>query len=146
MAKRHMLVDFTTPKQPKSEQNWDLCALCQSDTGEALQCPENSTTKNKRGIGYITLANDLLQFKQLGIFPHQIDLDKLDDGRGFYDTLSTNTAKWHKSCRLQFNQNKIKRLKKATCVDKPTFASSSCRTQSAGSKPVQDEQPVCFFL
>ena len=39
MAKRHVLVDLDKcpmPKKPKSQMNWDLCALCQLDINEVL--------------------------------------------------------------------------------------------------------------
>ena len=40
MAKRHMLVDATTPIPKRlSTTNWKLCVLCQEDTGSALQFP-----------------------------------------------------------------------------------------------------------
>lgn len=146
MAKRHMLVDLTkchTLKQPKSQINWDFCALCQLDTSEALQCPAKSS-KKPAGVGYVSLANDLLEFKQLGVFPMGIDLARLDEGTGFQDTLSANTAKWHKSCRLKFNQNEISRHKRAM-QNEMQPCTSMRHTRSADSKPVQTELPVCFF-
>lgn len=59
MAKRHVLVDLTkchTLQQPKSEINWDFCALCQLHAGEALQCPAKFSRK-PLGVDYVSLAN-----------------------------------------------------------------------------------------
>ena len=58
MSKRHLLVDASTPlsKQPKQAlpTDWELCVLCQDNTGDVLQYPANST-KAPIGSGYKSL-------------------------------------------------------------------------------------------
>ena len=146
MAKRHLLIDSREkipPKQPKTATNWDLCALCQISTSEALQCPAKST-KKPTGAGYVSLAEDLLQYKDLAPLQKKTDLDRLDDGNGFQQTFMTNNAKWHKSCRIKFNQNEIRRLQKASEKEVSPCA-SGCQTRATDQLAVESEQPACFF-
>lgn len=117
MAKRHMLVDATTsaPKRPNSTgiTNWELCVLCQEETGTALQCPYAAKdNKAPIGSGYKSLAGHLTNFNKLGQMPMNIDIERLDDGDGIEATLMRHRAGWHKKCRLKFNQTKLERLQK----------------------------------
>ena len=94
MSKRHILIDPTQSARSKHPKpyltiNWELCALCQVETGEALQCPASSG-KPPVGIGYVSLAKDLLGCHELGQIPAELDLDRLDDGSSIEATLMTN--------------------------------------------------------
>lgn len=40
----------------------------------------------------MSLPKDLLEFQELGQIPGELDLDRLDDGRGIEATLMTNMA------------------------------------------------------
>ena len=58
MAKLYKVVD---PDEPQTSgqcliTNWDLCVVCQEDTGEMLKCPANSA-RGTEGVGYKTLAD-----------------------------------------------------------------------------------------
>ena len=57
MDKHHVLVDAPSSKRCKvaGTTNWELCVLCQEDTGVALQCPVNSL-RSPIGNGYISLG------------------------------------------------------------------------------------------
>ena len=149
MSKRHILVDTASPcmpKQPKTPTatNWGLCALCQTDTNEPLQCPAR-TTKPPIGRGYVTLAENLLQFQELGHMPMHLDLGRLDSGGGLEATLVANSAKWHKTCRLKFNQTKLERMKQKTLLDTQSGAgTSTIHTRSSASLPSSDKS-LCFF-
>ena len=84
--KRHALVHpalSSTPKQPKATSaiNWELCVLCHTETDETLQCPARSS-KLPVGSGYMLLAENLNQFKNRGIVPMDLDVEKLDEGIG----------------------------------------------------------------
>ena len=98
--KRHVLVNpalSSTPKQPKptSAINWELCVFCQTETDEtSLQCPAKSS-KLPVGSGYMSLAENLNQFKDLGIVPMDLDEEKLDEGIGIQETLIIHSTKWH---------------------------------------------------
>ena len=106
MPKRDVLVDRTTPapKQSKpTSTNGELCVLCQDEDAEPLQCPARST-KASIGSGYSSLTNHIMQLQQLGSKPIDISIKRLDDGDGIEATFTTHVARWHKSCRLKFNQ------------------------------------------
>ena len=95
--KRHALVNpalSSTPKQPKTTSaiNWKLCVLCQTETDETLQCPARSS-KLLVGSGYMSLAENLNQFKDLGIVPMNLDVEKLDEETGIQETLMIHSAK-----------------------------------------------------
>lgn len=147
MPKRHMLIDPTdspTSKHSKhnSFTNWELCVLCQVETAEALQCPVRSS-KQPVGNGYKSLAKDLLGFQELGYIPAKLDLDRLDDGSGIELTLMTNRALWHKSCRLKYNQTKLKRHQNSA-EKTQQLAESKIHTRSAHDH-VEMKEHVCFF-
>ncbi|KAK3878931.1 hypothetical protein Pcinc_016474 [Petrolisthes cinctipes] len=94
MSKRHMLIDTaqaSTSKHCKqsrlpSRTNWELCILCQTKTDEPLQCPLRSTMKPS-GVGYASLTEDLVQFKELSHMPVELKMNRLDDGDGVEATL-----------------------------------------------------------
>lgn len=146
MAKRHLLVDASTTlaKQPKQAKatNWELCALCQEDTGDVLQCPVNST-KAPIGSGYKSLAEHLVKFQELGQMPIEVDMNRLDEGNGIEATLKAHSASWHKSCRLKFNQTKLERLQKKQ-ADQNSNTSSAVHTRGSQSS-VKVSDCVCFF-
>ena len=104
MAKRHILVDTPPSKQLKVSRttNWNICVLCQEDTGATLQCPVNSK-RGYTGHGYISLAANLTKFSELGQIPMNIDIATLNDGDGIELTLQRHSARWHKACRLKVN-------------------------------------------
>ena len=53
---------------------------------ETLQCPAKSS-KLSVGSGYMSLAENLNQFKDLGIVPMDLDVEKLDEGIGIQEIL-----------------------------------------------------------
>ena len=62
------------------------------------------------GIGYSSLPESLIRFNELGQLP--IHLERLDEGNGIEMTMVANDAKYHKSCRLQYNNTKLQRAEK----------------------------------
>ena len=125
MTKRFLLIDpeiAYISKQPKEivSTDWELCALCQKDTGEALQFPERNT-RQTFGCGYKSLATNLSEFRKLGCLPLDIDLERRDNGSGIEATFETNLAAWHKTCLQKFSNMKLdramkKRLRRAQLV------------------------------
>jgi len=106
MAKWHVLVDtelkIPTPKRIDTGGiNWNFCILCQKDgTGLQIQCPY--AVKNKKiavGSGYASLAEQLINFNELGHMQIEVDIKQLDDGSGIEATLAKHHVGWHKSCQ-----------------------------------------------
>jgi len=82
--------------------NWEVCILCQAETDEPLQCPLRYIMKPS-GVGYVSLTEDLVQFKGLRYMPMELNFNRLDDGDRVGATLRRHRAQWHKKCRLNFN-------------------------------------------
>jgi hypothetical protein len=148
MAKRFMLVDPSQPSTSKHHKtvvstNWELCVLCQKDTGDALQCP-GKNTKGTAGSGYESFTSNLHAFQELGCMPMEVDLQRLDNGSGILATLVANSAAWHKTCLLKFSRMKLERAMKANTV-KDTLESPSQMVHTR--RPSQDKlvEPTCFF-
>jgi len=52
-----------------------------------------------KGIGYGTLARELIDARDVGFNPLKIDFDRLDEGPGIEQTLRAHQACWHKLCK-----------------------------------------------
>ena len=83
---------------------WHKCFLCQQNTAEKLQTPALD--------GYNSIVSNLLQFRQLNEVPVDIDFTQLDNEGDIEQTLVSNQAKCHKSCRLKINNTKLERIKR----------------------------------
>ncbi|MGH0137981.1 UNVERIFIED_CONTAM: hypothetical protein FKN15_068919 [Acipenser sinensis] len=146
MAKRHILVDPTTPKpkhpKPAGTTNWELCVLCQKEAGEAVQCPAKST-KAPIDSTYKSLAGHLSQFQELGHMPMDIDPERLNDGDGMEATMMTDLAGWHKTCRLKFNQRKLE-LQRKSREERKAGTSSAVHTLSKHGN-IDLTEPICFL-
>ncbi|KAK3909702.1 Cis-prenyltransferase 4, chloroplastic [Frankliniella fusca] len=142
------------------EVDWAKCIVCQSDSAEKLECPADNPIVSRRSTGYMTFAaklNTLHNFNYL--MPSKLRVQKLDNGTGYENTLSSNNAKWHKSCisayrdvprfqallrRLQEEQEKV-----ADATDEPLPAEprteSIRQTRSAGVGPLHLKSNICFL-
>lgn len=119
-----------------------LC-FCQRNTKTALECPARSS-KPPIGIGYVSLANQLLQFDSHGQLPFEIDIERLDDGEGIEATLMKHCACWHKTCRLKFNQTKLDRLNKKEKHETISTRSQGVQTRSS-TDVIDAKKEICFF-
>ena len=73
------------------QTNWSLCIFCQESRNEKLTCPGESKRQDA-GVGYSTLADDLIGFHQIGKLPTSLKLSLLDDGSGVCTTLTNHKA------------------------------------------------------
>ena len=76
-----------------------------------LRCPASSK-RDTEGVGYKTIADNIKGFDKVGCLPKTINLSRLDDCVGIEATFRQHQAKWHVSCRLQFNKTKLERAEK----------------------------------
>ena len=141
MSKRHVLVNISEPVPSKQSRpppltNWEQCVLCQSQTLDVLQCPAKSS--KKPDVGYVTMAENLRKFQELGHVPREIDLQRLDDEDGIETTLKAHSANWHKGCQLKFNHLALAR--QDTLSKDLKAGPSGVHTRST----VVDE-PISFF-
>jgi len=151
MSKVYKIV---TPQRPSTsaadayvekETDWGKCVLCQELTGEVLISPACSK-RSTDGAGYKSLADKLLAFKNLNCLPSSM-VSRLIEGENLEETLKTNKAKWHESCRLQYNKTKLERAVKrrqaesAESTDAPIHKKYTCHS----SVTKADETQRCFF-
>ena len=146
MAKRHILIDLNFPSPSKHSKpayltDWQLCIFCQNNTGEHFQCPHKST---KAPIGYTSLEEDLLSFKELYHMPLDLKLERLDEGDGIKATLMAHSAQWHKKCRIKFNKKMFNQQLHAESIRNQDSNNASVHTRSTHYRPKSNE-PTCFF-
>ena len=140
---------IANPQQPNTpaavaekDTDWDKCVLCQEITGEVLKCPADSK-RSMDGAGYKSLADNLLAFKKIDCLPSSI-LSRMKEGQDIEETLRSHKARWHDSCRLQYNKTKLQRAVKrkapsAESADAPKKYTRQCSVQNS------DETEQCFF-
>ena len=100
-----------TPENSVSKTNWQMCAICQEVTREALQCSAD-TKRSDVGAGYKTLAGNTKKLSKLGCMPRDLCLSRLEEGNGIEGTFLANKARWHKGCYTLFNSTKLKHAEK----------------------------------
>ena len=92
----------------KRQTNWNLCCLCQKEKrGEKLISP-----RLQDHDGYTMLATNIPLFSEIHEMPLIMDPTRLDEGSGIEATLRANQAKYHRNCRLLFNNTKLERARK----------------------------------
>ena len=152
MAKAFQIVDVTSPPSLKTRQHletdWNLCVICQDiSSTDNLVCPGQSKRKDV-GIGYTSLAKNLIKFNELNLLPKTLQFNRINKGEGVETALISNNAKWHKSCRLQFNNTKFERAQKRIqdqgkiCLDNQGESSSKRKRSTEAS----NDQSKCFFF
>jgi len=114
----------STTATSMNQTDWKLCVLCQMDTTEPLHCPADSK-RSTGGSGYQTLADNLLRFSEIDGLPKSLDMSRLDDGEGIESTFQHHRAKWHDSCRLQYNKTQLTRAEKRQTASGDTEGVSS---------------------
>lgn len=80
-------------------------------TAEPLTSSLNSKRKDV-GKGYQSLAENLVKFDELGELPRTLHLNRMNEGQGIEAAMISNKAKWHKSCRLRYNNQMLQRAEK----------------------------------
>jgi hypothetical protein len=77
-----------------------------------MKCLNLQQVRNAASMEWVTrLADHLLAFKEINCSPLSI-VSRLTEGEDLQQTLSSHDAKWHDSCRLQYNKTKLERVAK----------------------------------
>ena len=132
-----------TPENSVSKTNWQICAICQEATSEALQCPADAK-RSDVGAGYKTLAGNIEKFSKLGCMPTDLCLSRLDEGNGIEGTFLANKARWHKSCYALFNSTKVKCAEKRRATLEEDLVGGKF-TRSNVSVCSKETVPACFI-
>lgn len=152
MSKSFRLADAgrTSPStsQHFTATDWKLCLICQEDKKEALTKPDQSKRKDI-GSGYRSLAENLVKFSDLVVLSGSFHLERLDDGDGNEAAMVAHGAKYHQTCRLQYNNTKLQRaqkraLKKEGESDEEHAACKRTRSHSLSSS-TEKVAETCFF-
>jgi len=134
--------------QPATATDWTLCFIYQETTAESLTDPSQNQREIKGSI-YSTFIENLNRFNELGLLPKSFLLDRLDEGSGAEAALSTNNARYHKTCKLRYNKTKLHRAEKrhlAIGVDEEEKVASRKRTRSLSCSSSTETKPEeCFF-
>ena len=80
--------------------NWALCMFCQEVKGETLVNPKI----------YDNVSQNITAFYDLKQMPIKMNLPFMENSDKLKQALITNSAKWHKSCNMQFSTSRLKRL------------------------------------
>ena len=64
--------------------------------------------------GYYMIATNIPLFRGINQLPIILDPIRLDEGSGIEETLQRNNAKYHRNCRLLYNNTKLERTRKTT--------------------------------
>jgi len=72
-----------------------------------------------------------------------LQLGRLNEGQGIEATLVTNKAKWHKTCRLRYNNQMLQRAEKREdqSPERNDVPHKSIRLQSS----LKPSEALCFF-
>jgi len=61
------LATSASSSQDASPLNWSVCILCQEETNEVLQSPENTRRDDiDSGTGYHSLGDNIISFHEMG--------------------------------------------------------------------------------
>ena len=116
--------------------DWDLCVICQSfKTGEPLQCPALSKRKDV-GASYSSFATNLEEFRKINAVPLNINTEVLNQVQGVEQTLNDKKAKWHKTCRNCFSNEKLDRAKKRKILESQNKVSSEMSLESVSAPEI----------
>ena len=75
--------------------NWELCILCQKQTGMKLQCPKFGK-RGDSGVGYKTFVSNFAAFVAANAVPEWVRFT-LPENVDVVETLTHNNAKWGKT-------------------------------------------------
>ena len=114
------------------------------DTKECLISPHSNPTK-AADDGYGLSVRNIPQFHSVNQLPIKLDPARLDDGSGIQETLKTNHAQYHASCRILFNNTKLQRAqkRKRPTGDGDESNSSSNKVPRRGPTPPKAECFLC---
>ena len=134
------------------DTDWDKCVICQQITIEALTCPAASKRLNAQQLQSevsmeqdIELADNLLAFKEIDCLPSNM-FPWLKEGQDSEETLRSHKAKWHDSCRLQYNKTKLKRAAKRKALPADSEGVPMKKYIRASIQPSVETEHCCFFV
>ena len=87
------------------------------------------------------MADTLLAFDRINCLPKTINLSSLDEGEGIESSFRCHNARWHDTCRLQYNKTKLQRAEKR----KPSHECSPLKKYLRHNKGEKPPSEKCFL-
>ena len=91
--------------------DWALCIICQKSTHEDVRCPLNGPGDGDKSKVYASFLANVNEFRRIDQLPVSLKFEEDIT----VELLVNCQAKWHKSCYLKFNDNKLQRARKREC-------------------------------
>ena len=110
-----------------------------SQKNEPLRCHADSLCSYV-GKCCTTFATNIENFEAMKCLPMEIDVSRLDEGKGLKETLISHRRRWHKRCYVLSNTTKVKRQQKDQSED---VGDSLLDRQQVNDSKV--EATVCIF-
>ena len=88
--------------------DWEKCFICQTETGETLHSSSEAWSSDP-AKAYSDLGERILKFESLNLLPVPLNLDELSGGTALGTSLLNHKAKFHKTCKLKFGNEKLKK-------------------------------------
>jgi len=123
--------------------NWDLCVWCQEETVEMLKSPANSA-RGTKGAGYKNLPDNIEAFDKINSLFGSFKMSRLDEGQHIEATVRRHKAKWHDSCRIQFNKTKLKSAERRKYLHKWSRL-ETLQICSMSKEHTAHSTEICFF-
>ena len=88
--------------------DWEKCFICQTETRETLQSSSEARSSDP-AKAYNDLGERILKFESLNLLPVPLNLDELSGGTALGTSLLNHNAKFHKTCKLKFGNEKLEK-------------------------------------
>lgn len=130
----------------KKDSDFELCFICQEESGESLLCPATNSTHPNKSSGYLTIAQQLKKFEAINELPKSIScrISHLSCN-DLLESLFSNEAKFHKKCRNKYDKQHYERIsqKRKLCTEsgEDDISRPSTRTRYTA----KNFQPKCLF-
>ena len=108
----------------------EKCFICQTETGETLQSSSEARSSDP-AKAYNDLGECILKFESLNLLPVPLNLDELSGGIALGTSLLNHKAKFHKTCKLKFGNEKLEKAIKRHKKQEKFEEQSSSKGKSA---------------
>lgn len=81
-----------------------------------MEYPRRNLNATDKYVGYSKLAENFVEFENLGRVPLGVDVLALNKGAELKETFVAREAKWHKTYYFKFSNSRLERAKKRSCT------------------------------
>ena len=110
--------------------DWEKCFICQTETRETLQSSSEARSSDP-AKAYSNLGERILKFESLNLLLVPVNLNQLSGGTAPGTSLLNHKAKFHKTCKLKFGNEKLEKAIKRHEKQEKYEEQSSSKGKSA---------------